>query len=77
MSASLSEGAVESLTRLGTGISLRYALQLLAPAAILARARAAEGVVVGEGDVGEAEGLFWDAGRSARGLAEGGAGFIS
>ena len=65
------------MTAQGTKVSLRYALQLLAPAAILARARGSEGVVVGGVDVKEAEGLFWDAGRSAAVLRERGGEFIS
>ena len=77
VTASLSEGAVEELTRQGEGVSLRYALQLLAPAAILARARGAEGSVVQESDVRDATGLFWDAGRSAAVLRERGGEFIS
>lgn len=77
VTASLSEGAVEELTRQGERVSLRYALQLLAPAAILARARGAEGSVVAESDVRDATALFWDAGRSAGVLRERGADFIS
>jgi RuvB-like protein 1 (pontin 52) len=63
--ASLSPEALEELTQQGTKVSLRYALQLLAPAGILARARGAEGAVISGDDVREATGLFWDAGRSA------------
>ena len=77
VSASLSGEALEALTERGVGVSLRYALQLLAPAAILARARGSEGASVGEGDVREAVGLFWDAGRSAGVLRERGGEFIS
>ncbi|KAK5175307.1 RuvB ATP-dependent DNA helicase pontin [Saxophila tyrrhenica] len=78
VSASLSEEALEELTRQGTSVSLRYALQLLAPAGILARARGSEGGLVGGEDVREATGLFWDAGRSAESLRGGSGGeFIS
>lgn len=65
------------MTAQGEKVSLRYALQLLAPAAILARARGAENSVVTDGDVRDATGLFWDAGRSAGVLRERGADFIS
>lgn len=79
VSASLSAEALEELTRQGEGVSLRYALQLLAPAGILARARGAEGAVISGEDVQEARSLFWDAGRSAGafGGVNGAAGFIS
>lgn len=71
VSASLAEDALEELTKQGVDVSLRYALQLLAPASILARARGSEGGVVAADDVREATGLFWDAGRSAQGLGNG------
>lgn len=74
--ASLAPEALEALTAQGVKVSLRYALQLLAPAGILARARGSEGGVVSESDVQEAVGLFWDAGRSAEQFA-GREGFIS
>ncbi|KAK4953194.1 RuvB ATP-dependent DNA helicase pontin [Elasticomyces elasticus] len=76
ISASLSPEALEELTKQGESVSLRYALQLLAPAGILARARGAEGSVIGGDDMREAVGLFWDAGRSA-GAFTSGEGFIS
>lgn len=71
---SIAENALEKVAHIGTKVSLRYALQLLAPAAILARVKlgaptgAAKGEVSIE-DIDECEGLFLDAGRSARGLA--------
>jgi len=71
----LAEDALEELTRQGERVSLRYSLQLLAPAAILARSRGSQGVVAAE-DVNEAVGLFWDAGRSA-GVFKDGDSFIS
>ena len=70
VNASLSQPALEELTQQGVKVSLRYALQLLAPAAILARARGAENAVISDGDVQEATGLFWDAGRSAAVMRE-------
>ncbi|OQO08492.1 RuvB-like helicase 1 [Cryoendolithus antarcticus] len=57
--------ALDALTEQGVSVSLRYALQLLAPAGILARARGSEGGVVTGADIKEAVGLFWDARRSA------------
>ena len=78
VSASLSSEALEALTQLGEKVSLRYALQLLAPAGILARARGSEGGLISGADVQEATALFWDAGRSAGRLRENGGGeFIS
>lgn len=77
VSASLSPEALEELTVQGESVSLRYALQLLAPASILARARGSEGNVVSGEDVGEAKALFWDAGRSAGQLRERAGEFIS
>jgi len=74
--ASLSPEALEELTAQGVSVSLRYALQLLAPAGILARARGSEGAVISGQDVQEAVSLFWDAGRSAAQLRENGEGFI-
>lgn len=70
VTASLTPDAVDELTKQGERVSLRYALQLLTPAGILARARGSEGGVVTGDDVREATGLFWDAGRSAGVLRE-------
>lgn len=75
-SMSLAEPALEELTRQGERVSLRYALQLLAPAAILARCRGSSGGVVQSEDIVEAVGLFWDAGRSAGVFNGQDAGFI-
>ncbi|GAB7349213.1 hypothetical protein MBLNU459_g8138t1 [Dothideomycetes sp. NU459] len=61
----LADDALNELTMQGEKVSLRYAIQLLAPAGILARCRGAEGNVVTGEDIREAVGLFWDAGRSA------------
>lgn len=77
VSASLSPEALEELTKRGATVSLRYALQLLAPASILARARGSEGNVISGADVLETTSLFWDAGRSAAGLRERAKDFIS
>ncbi|KAK5111981.1 RuvB ATP-dependent DNA helicase pontin [Meristemomyces frigidus] len=77
VSARLADEAMDELTQQGETVSLRYALQLLAPAGILARARGSEGGVVSGEDVREAVGLFWDAGRSAGVLRERAGEFIS
>ena len=74
--ASLSDEALEELTKQGERVSLRYALQLLAPTRILARSRGSQGNVVALEDVAEAVSLFWDAGRSAGVLKESPTGFI-
>ena len=68
--SSLSPEALEELTTQGVNVSLRYALQLLAPAGILARARGSENGIISGNDVQEAVSLFWDAGRSAAQLKE-------
>jgi RuvB-like protein 1 (pontin 52) len=68
----LSEPALEQVARVGSRVSLRYALQLLAPAAILAKVKigapaggAAKGEV-GVEEIAECEDLFLDASRSAQ-----------
>ena len=79
----LSDPALERVSKKGEEVSLRYALQLLAPAQVLARV-AKRGDAIAEGgakievaDVEECEGLFLDAGRSARALQGAGSnGFI-
>lgn len=70
VSATLSPEALAALTSQGDKVSLRYALQLLAPCSILARARGSENSVISAQDVDEATSLFWDAGRSANQLRE-------
>ena len=73
----MSEEALERVGELGESVSLRYALQLLAPASVLARAGGKEGQRIGAEEVRECEDLFWDAKRSAKALsAESGKGFI-
>jgi RuvB-like protein 1 (pontin 52) len=68
----VSEAALEKVGEAGVRVSLRYALQLLAPASVLAQVGGKSEVGVAE--VEECESLFLDAGRSARGL--GGVGFM-
>ncbi|KAK6002417.1 hypothetical protein QM012_002055 [Aureobasidium pullulans] len=75
----LADDALDLLTKHGERVSLRYAIQLLAPSAILARCRGSDNNIVTAQDVNEAVDLFWDAGRSAGVLREQGTstGFIS
>ncbi|EGP92479.1 ATP-dependent DNA helicase pontin [Zymoseptoria tritici IPO323] len=75
--AKLDPEALDELTTQGETVSLRYALQLLVPASILARARGSEGNVISGDDVAEAKSLFWDAGRSANQLKERASEYIS
>jgi len=73
----LSDGALQRIAQKGADVSLRYALQLLAPASVLARVAGRTAGEVESADVEEAEGLFIDAGRSADVLrANGGKGFL-
>ena len=59
----ITEPALEKIADHGSRISLRYALQLLTPSSILARASGRNQIDVA--DVGECEDLFIDARRSA------------
>ena len=73
----LSEPALEMLAKRGVKTSLRYALQLLAPAGILARVRCGgANARIEEQDVGEAEELFIDVGRSRDIVGAQGGGFV-
>lgn len=67
----LSEAALEKISEHGVKVSLRYALQLLTPASILARVGGKERGEIGMEEVGEVEELFIDARRSARIVDEG------
>jgi len=73
----IADDALERVAGLGEKVSLRYALQLLAPASVLARAGGKEGARVGVEEVAECEDLFLDAKRSAQGLKGSGEGYIS
>ena len=67
----LSEAAVARIAQRGVDTSLRYALQLLTPASILAKVRGGGNAVkIEEQDVGEAEELFIDVGRSREIVAQ-------
>lgn len=61
--------ALDRISALGEKVSMRYALQLLAPASVLAKVSGREGGRIEEDDVAECEGLFLDARRSAMNLA--------
>jgi RuvB-like protein 1 (pontin 52) len=66
----IAEAAKDKVTDLGVRISLRYALQILAPASVLAKVGGRENGEIAVQDVEECESLFLDAGRSAQGLGE-------
>lgn len=72
----ITESALEKVSEHGSKVSLRYALQLLAPASILARVNGRPGGIE-EVDVAECEDLFIDAGRSANIVANDSTSFIS
>mmetsp|Transcript_9511 Transcript_9511/g.23815 ORF Transcript_9511/g.23815 Transcript_9511/m.23815 type:complete len:467 (+) Transcript_9511:83-1483(+) len=71
----LDDDALAEISSVGTKTSLRYAVQLLTPANILASA--AGRATVSKGDVSAAGALFWDAKVSARHLVAQAASFIS
>lgn len=60
----ITDPALEKVAGHGSKISMRYALQLLTPASILARVNGRPGGIE-EADVAECEDLFLDAKRSA------------
>lgn len=66
---SLTDEALEKLTDLGKETSLRYALQILAPASVLANV--GEHAAVNVDDIDQAKTLFIDARSSARNLSTG------
>lgn len=65
----ITEPALDKISEHGVNVSLRYALQLLTPASILARVNGKKEIDVDE--VGECEDLFIDAKRSATIVNEG------
>lgn len=71
----ITEPALDKVSEAGIGISLRYALQILAPASIVARASGRSEIDVLH--VAECEDLFLDAKRSALILSGEGNGFVS
>lgn len=66
----ISDGAKERISQLGEKISLRYALQLLAPASVLAEVSGRQGKTIQVDDVEECQDLFLDARRSAQHLGQ-------
>lgn len=66
----ISDAAKDKISQLGEKISLRYALQLLAPASVLAEVSGRQGKQIQVEDVEECQDLFIDARRSAQNLAE-------
>lgn len=66
---SVSPAALDAISALGEKVSLRYSLQLLAPASILAKVSGRQGGTIEVDDVTECEGLFIDAKRSAQNAA--------
>jgi RuvB-like protein 1 (pontin 52) len=74
-SLAITDAALEKVAEHGVKVSLRYALQLLTPASILARVNGRR--EIDAVDVGECEELFIDAKRSAGIVSRGGGGFVS
>lgn len=66
----ISPAAKDKVSALGEKISLRYALQLLAPASVLAEVNGRENKQIEIEDVDECQDLFLDARRSAQALGE-------
>ena len=73
---SLDEAALAALAAAAAGASLRHAVGLLAPSAVLAAAAGRKETGVTAADVASARELFWDAKASARKLAQAGGGFV-
>ncbi len=64
----IDEESLAQLGKIGERTSLRHAVQLLTPAATLARTNGRDDI--GRGDLEEIDGLFHDAKASAKLLAE-------
>ncbi|PGH27265.1 RuvB-like helicase 1 [Polytolypa hystricis UAMH7299] len=75
-SLSITEPALEKVAEHGSKVSLRYALQLLTPASILARVNGRPNGIE-EADIAECQDLFIDAKRSAEMIGKDGGNFIS
>ncbi|KAF2866215.1 TIP49 C-terminus-domain-containing protein [Massariosphaeria phaeospora] len=65
----ISPPALDRVSQLGERVSLRYALQLLAPANVLAKVNGREAGTIDVDDISECEDLFLDARRSAQHLS--------
>ncbi|WEW60828.1 RuvB ATP-dependent DNA helicase pontin [Emydomyces testavorans] len=72
----ITDAALARVAAHGAKVSLRYALQLLTPASILARVNGRPGGIE-EADIAECEDLFIDAKRSAEIVSKDAEGFIS
>ena len=72
----LDEAALAALGEVGARASLRYALQLLTPAAILAAQGSSVNEAVGKAHVADADAIFFDAKASARRLVQHEADFL-
>lgn len=72
----ITDSALEKVAEHGTKVSLRYALQLLTPASILAKVNGRPNGIE-EADIAECEDLFIDARRSANIVSQSSGGFIS
>lgn len=72
----LSDEGLTRLTEFGSRVSLRYAIQLLAPASVLAQVGGKLNKEVGVAEVDESESLFLDAGRSAKLMGDEASGFV-
>lgn len=70
----IDEAALDQLSQIGTSTSLRYIVQLLTPAAILARTNGKPAITVDE--IQDCATLFMDAKRSAKMLAEQAQGYL-
>lgn len=72
---SIAEPALEKVAEHGSKVSLRYGLQLLTPASIIARVNGRQSIEAS--DVDECQDLFIDARRSARIVDAGEGNFVS
>ena len=67
-SLTIEDDALQQLGEIGSAASLRYSVQLLTPAAILAKTCGREAIT--KDDISEIDGIFFDARASAKHLAE-------
>ena len=72
---SITDGALDRVAEHGSKVSLRYALQLLTPANILARVNGRPGGIE-EADIAECQDLFLDTQRSAAIVSSGQGSFV-
>lgn len=72
----IQEPALDRLADLGSKVSLRYAIQLMAPASVLAKVGGKQAGEVSVKEIEECEGLFLDQRRSAQTIGAEGSGYI-